>query len=146
MPQIGLNVLSEEASKGGMERWMKLQKKALPILWLASLILFPFEPAGRDIVGSCWACPNTADETAPTPPHANCMPSQNMHNAFRRVDNDVMPAGVQRHPSLLHPVAILVLSAKPRLDDRAHLLSRRWQFALRAAVSPRAPSSPRTSC
>jgi hypothetical protein len=128
--------------KETMERWLKMQKKALPILWLATLVLFPFEPAGREIAGICLTCP--VEEAAPS--HPNCAQIQDMSGSLRRMTSEIVPVAAQK-PNFCKPnFKRCARPAAMRVDDEAVLLSQSWQFTLRAAVQPRAPSFNITSC
>jgi len=125
---------------------MRLLRKGMPALWLAVAIVFPFDLAGREIAGIGCPCPNSTEDTVPTSSHANCAQLQGIPNSWRREDKPAVTEGPGRPDPINLRISIHALPAKPYLDGEAFLLSQRWQFSLRAAFPPRAPTSARSSC
>jgi hypothetical protein len=123
-----------------MESWVKILKTLLPALWLSWFLLFPLDSTGREVSNSCCASPYSAEDSSPTSSECGCGQLQGVPNAWRREGKESLRPVAATPDANLVRVVYRNIPSESQPAGEAMLFSQRWQFVLRAAVPPRAPT------
>jgi hypothetical protein len=129
-----------------MTSWIQLLKRAVPAIWLAATILFPLESTSGGVLRIDCACTPSAEDTATACPHTNYVALQEMGNACRREGKATAVLAPVKSDPFPRQETIRVQTPSIHWDGEAILISRYWQFSLRTAIPPRAPTFIPLSC
>jgi hypothetical protein len=129
-----------------MTSWIQLLKRVIPAIWLAATILFPLESMSSGLLSIDCACTPSAEDTAPACPHTNYVSLQDMGNACRGEGKAIAALAPVKSDPFARQVTIRDHALSIDWDGEAFLLSHYWQFSLRTAIPPRAPTFIPLSC
>lgn len=121
--------------------WTKIAGMFLSALWLSLVLLFALDSTGWEGPNSCCASPYAAEDPSPTPSECGCAQLQSVTHTWRREGDEVARFPAEAPDWRWVRIVDCLLPSQSHQPGGVILFSQRWQFVLRAAVAPRAPTS-----
>ena len=135
----------EHFAGGGVQvmvrAWTKIAGMFLPALWLALVFVFALDATGREGPNPCCASPCSTEDPSPTSSECGCAQLQSVTHSWRREGDEVARFPDEAPDWHWGRFVDCLLPSQSHQPGGVILFTQRWQFVLRAAVPPRAPTS-----